>query len=57
VSAVDVEAPDAAEHFPAFANAKPFDTVLGPGDVLFIPRGWWHYVRSLTPSFSVNFWF
>lgn len=24
---------------------------------LFIPRGWWHYVRSLTTSFSVSYWF
>ena len=29
----------------------------GPGDVLFIPRSVWHYVRSLTTSCSVNFWF
>lgn len=27
------------------------------GDMLFIPSKHWHYVRSLSPSFSVNFWF
>lgn len=55
VSAVDVEAPDYAA-FPLFANATPFDAVIGPGDSLLIPRGWWHYVRSLTVSVSINFW-
>jgi len=32
------------------------DVILDPGDGLFIPRGWWHYVRSLDISFSVSFW-
>jgi hypothetical protein len=56
VSAVDVEAPDLGR-FPLFAHATPHEAVLGPGDMLYIPRGWWHYVRSLTPSMSINFWF
>jgi ribosomal protein L16 Arg81 hydroxylase len=29
---------------------------LGPGDVIYIPRGWWHHVRTLDLSISVNFW-
>lgn len=32
------------------------DCILNPGDGLFIPQGWWHYVRSLDISFSVSFW-
>ena len=64
VSAVDVEAPlgdpaDAAStaaRFPLFARAQPYDVLLGPGDAVFIPKGWWHYVRALTTSASVNFW-
>lgn len=32
------------------------EAVLEPGEVLFIPAGWWHYVRSLEESFSVSFW-
>ena len=50
-----VEAPDLVA-FPRFAEAKFEETVLRPGDVLFMPRGMWHYVRGLTTSFSVNFW-
>lgn len=35
----------------------PFvDCILEPGDVLYIPIGWWHYVRGLSVSFSVSFW-
>ncbi|KAM0197664.1 hypothetical protein ACHAPA_002681 [Fusarium lateritium] len=33
-----------------------WECVLGPGDTLVIPIGWWHYVRSLSVSFSVSFW-
>jgi hypothetical protein len=32
------------------------ECILGPGDTLLIPIGWWHYVRSLSISFSVSFW-
>lgn len=30
--------------------------ILEPKDVLFIPKGWWHYVESLETSVSVNVW-
>ncbi|KAL7949989.1 WD40 repeat-like protein [Trichoderma barbatum] len=33
-----------------------WETILDPGDTLVIPIGWWHYVRSLSISFSVSFW-
>mmetsp|Transcript_32090 Transcript_32090/g.80729 ORF Transcript_32090/g.80729 Transcript_32090/m.80729 type:complete len:221 (-) Transcript_32090:488-1150(-) len=56
-SPVDAEAPD-LETFPLFAKVSGcMETVLGPDDTLFIPCGYWHYVRALTPSFSLNFWF
>lgn len=32
-------------------------TVLTPGDVLYIPLGWWHYVESAPNSIMLNFWF
>lgn len=44
------------ERYPEFRHAKYVEGVLEPGECLYIPTGWWHYVRSLTPSFSVSFW-
>ena len=36
---------------------KAMSTVLGPGDLLFFPPGWWHAMRSESVSFSVSMWF
>ncbi|OAQ59624.1 jumonji domain-containing 5 [Pochonia chlamydosporia 170] len=33
-----------------------WECILGERDTLLIPMGWWHYVRSLSVSFSVSFW-
>lgn len=33
-----------------------FTVNLKPGDVLFVPRHWWHYVESLDTSVSINTW-
>ena len=30
--------------------------ILEPGDVLFVPRQWWHFVKSLDTTISVNTW-
>jgi lysine-specific demethylase 8 len=51
------EAEAAKEKFPLFADAQFVDCILNEGDCLYIPIGWWHYVRSLSVSFSVSFWF
>ena len=45
-----------AQDFPKFGAAEYVDCILEEGECLLIPRGWWHYVRSLTVSFSVSFW-
>jgi hypothetical protein len=50
---VDCEAPDLARH-PRFAEAKVYEIVLAPGELLFVPVGWWHQVRALEPSISVT---
>ncbi|KAK3991296.1 lysine-specific demethylase [Cladorrhinum sp. PSN332] len=40
-----------------FKSVKEWvDCILEPGDTLYIPVGWWHYVRGLSVSFSVSFW-
>lgn len=52
---VDIEHPDYAR-FPRLREAEMLVGELGPGDVIYIPRGWWHHVRTLDLSISVNFW-
>ena len=52
---VDVNYVDAAQ-YPLFHTAKYVEALLGPGDLLFIPEGWWHYVKSMSTAFSISYW-
>lgn len=52
---VNVFDPDETE-FPRYENAESVELKLEPGDMLYIPKGWWHAADSLTTSISVNFW-
>ena len=55
-SAVDVETPN-YKKYPNFQFAPvAFECILGPGDALYIPRKWWHHVRSLEFSVNANIW-
>ncbi|XP_075686477.1 bifunctional peptidase and arginyl-hydroxylase JMJD5 [Rhinoderma darwinii] len=54
-SQVDVENPD-TDKFPDFAQAVYQECILCPGQILFIPVKWWHYVKALDISFSVSYW-
>jgi hypothetical protein len=40
-------------------NREGFEAVVSPGDALFIPKGWWHSIKSMGPDItaSVNWWF
>lgn len=49
----DVLEPD-LERFPLFAQARGHSFMLDPGEMLFIPSGWWHTVRILSPSITVS---
>ena len=48
----DVYEPD-LEQFPKFSAAQGTILRFEPGDHLFVPGGWWHAIRSLTPSISI----
>jgi hypothetical protein len=54
--AVDAENPDYAR-FPRFRRVESITVDLEPGEILYIPRLWWHQVHSLSLSISVNQWF
>ena len=49
----DLDHPDLAR-FPLFARAVPGRCVLHPGEMLFVPSGWWHTARILEPSITVS---
>ncbi|MDO5971155.1 cupin-like domain-containing protein [Flavivirga aquimarina] len=42
------------DKFPEFMNNDFQTVILEPGDVLFVPQNWWHYVQSLDPSISIS---
>uniref|UniRef100_A0A182IQY3 JmjC domain-containing protein n=1 Tax=Anopheles atroparvus TaxID=41427 RepID=A0A182IQY3_ANOAO len=55
-SQVDARCPD-LERFPLVRQVRFQRLTLHRGEVLYLPPQWWHYVESLSPSFSVSFWF
>jgi hypothetical protein len=53
-SRVNVELPD-LKRFPKYAELRPIDYELQPGEMLFIPVHWWHSVYGLGKAISVTF--
>jgi Cupin-like domain len=53
-SEVDAENPDFKRH-PKFDGIDVYNVILHPGEALFIPVAWWHYVRSLDLTISLSF--
>jgi len=53
---VEIDNPDLSE-FPEFERATPWECIMEPGDILFIPALWFHNMTSLNFSVAVNvFW-
>ncbi|WP_010137096.1 cupin-like domain-containing protein [Ochrovirga pacifica] len=50
---IDFSNPD-FDKFPALKNAKGFIANLEHGDVLYIPEGYWHYMKYITAGFSMS---
>jgi hypothetical protein len=55
ISAMRVFPPDPATH-PLFANAVYADVLLEPGQMLYIPRRWWHWVTSFERNVALSIW-
>ncbi|MBD2313465.1 cupin-like domain-containing protein [Desertifilum sp. FACHB-1129] len=53
-SKVDCENPD-YNRYPLYQNVKIIEEVLEPGEIIFIPVGWWHQVKALDISLSMSF--
>jgi len=54
-SPFDPEAPD-FDAFPLARQASIVACVVEPGELLYVPAGWYHQVRALTFSLSANRW-
>lgn len=52
-SYVDVNNPD-YDRFPALRNVWGYETYLQPGETIFMPSGYWHYIEYTETSFSMN---
>lgn len=53
-SRIDLERIDYAA-YPEFRNATVVDVELRPGELLFLPVGWWHHVRGLDIAITMTF--
>lgn len=50
---IDFDDPD-LEKWPGLAKAKGAVAYLEHGDTLYMPEGWWHYMKYLSPGFSMS---
>lgn len=41
------------DKFPKMANTRPIKVIQQPGEVLFVPAGWWHTAKNLEPSITI----
>lgn len=54
-SQVAPQHPDLRAH-PRLGRVTLYESKLEPGDVLYIPKGWWHYLASSERSISLSCW-
>ncbi len=50
---IDFDNPD-FEKFPALQQAQGYVANLSHGEMLYMPEGYWHYMKYLTPGFSMS---
>ncbi|WP_324025044.1 cupin-like domain-containing protein [Maribacter sp. BPC-D8] len=50
---IDFSNPD-YDKWPALKKANGFKTTLSHGEVLYMPEGYWHYMKYNTPGFSMS---
>lgn len=54
-SAVDMRASDQIQ-FANFPRAVSISMTLEPGEMLYLPVGWAHFVEALSPALTINYW-
>jgi hypothetical protein len=50
---VEVERPD-FDRFPMYRDVRPVECTIGPGETVFVPSGWAHWVVSLDATISLS---
>ena len=50
---IDFSNPD-LKKWPALKNAQGYKTTLSHGEMLYMPEGYWHYMKYKTPGFSMS---
>lgn len=50
---IDFDKPD-FKKFPALKTAKGYICNLNHGEMLYMPEGYWHYMKYITPGFSMS---
>ena len=50
---IDFSNPD-FKKWPALQHAKGYVANLNHGEILYMPEGYWHYMRYITPGFSMS---
>jgi hypothetical protein len=55
-SPINLDNPD-LQKYPLYQKANPIEFILNPGDLLFLPSRWPHYVRGVDFTISLNMFF
>lgn len=42
------------EEYPALKYLDGYEAVINPGDTLYMPAGWWHYIQYETEGYSIS---
>ena len=53
LESIDMDNPD-FEKYPALKNAQAYKVEMKHGDALFMPSGYWHYIKYLNGGFSMT---
>jgi len=56
---IDYDAPEPIKYYvEEYINIpedrRPLEIIMGPGDIIYVPSGWWHMVLNLEPCVAVT---